>query len=297
MEVKKNTIMKFKYFLYSLALIASMACSTSKTVVDRSSAVEEIPEVFAQESEVENSVIEEEDMTPAVEKDSLAFLKINPVDVRWDLNDSIQPEFKSNLDKLVNAWYAENSIKTKVYDGPKTKYVKEKIADSVYIKRLQSISSMFDLSYNKIVRNYIELYTQRRRKQVELMMGMSEYYFPIFEEILDREGLPQELKYLPIIESALNPKALSRAGASGLWQFMYATGKQYKLEVNSFVDDRRDPIKATYAAAKYLKDLYKMYGNWPLVIAAYNCGPGNVNKAIRRSGGKKKLLGYLLSIT
>ncbi|MUP15323.1 LysM peptidoglycan-binding domain-containing protein [Ancylomarina euxinus] len=226
-------------------------------------------------------------MTPAVEKDSLAFLKINPVDVRWDLNDSIQPEFKSNLDKLVNAWYAENAIKTEAYEGPETKYIKEQLADSVYIKRLQSIPSMFDLSYNKIVRNYIELYTQRRRKQVELMMGMSEYYFPIFEEILDKEGLPQELKYLPIIESALNPQALSRAGASGLWQFMYSTGRMYKLEVNSFVDERRDPIKASYAAAKFLKDLYKMYGNWPLVIAAYNCGPGNVNKAIRRSGGKK----------
>lgn len=279
--------MKFKYPLYSLALIASMACSTSKTLVDDSSAIEDTPVVFAQESEVENPVIEDEDMTPAVEKDSLAFLKINPVDVRWDLNDSIQPEFKSNLDKLVNAWYAENSLRTTSYEGPKTKYVKKKLADSVYIKRLQSIPSMFDLSYNKIVRNYIELYTQRRRKQVELMMGMSEYYFPIFEEILDKEGLPQELKYLPIIESALNPKALSRAGASGLWQFMYSTGRQYKLEVNSFVDERRDPIKSTYAAAKFLKDLYKMYGNWPLVIAAYNCGPGNVNKAIRRSGGKK----------
>jgi len=279
--------MKFKYSLYSLALIASMACSTSKTVVDNSSANEENPVVFAQESEVENPVIEEEDMTPAVEKDSLAFLKINPVDVRWDLNDSIQPEFKSNLDKLVNSWYAQNTFKTKEYEAPEEAYVKENLADSVYIKRIESIPSMFDLSYNKIVRNYIELYTQRRRKQVEIMMGMSEYYFPIFEEILDKEGLPLELKYLPIIESALNPKALSRAGACGLWQFMYSTGRMYKLEVNSFVDERRDPVKSSYAAAKFLKDLYKMYGNWPLVIAAYNCGPGNVNKAIRRSGGKK----------
>ncbi|RXQ96853.1 LysM peptidoglycan-binding domain-containing protein [Ancylomarina salipaludis] len=226
-------------------------------------------------------------MTPAVEKDSLAFLKINPVDVRWDLNDSIQPEFKSNLDKLVNSWYAQNTFKTKEYEAPEEAYVKENLADSVYIKRIESIPSMFDLSYNKIVRNYIELYTQRRRKQVEIMMGMSEYYFPIFEEILDKEGLPLELKYLPIIESALNPKALSRAGACGLWQFMYSTGRMYKLEVNSFVDERRDPVKSSYAAAKFLKDLYKMYGNWPLVIAAYNCGPGNVNKAIRRSGGKK----------
>jgi len=279
--------MKLRYSFYAMTLLASMACSTSKTMVESTPAKEEVPEVIAQAREVEVPVFEEEEMIPAVEKDSLAFLKISPVDVRWDLNDSIQPEFKSNLDKLVNAWYAENSVRTTSYDGPKTKYKKEKIADSVYIKRLQSIPSMFDLSYNKIVRNYIELYTQRRRKQVELMMGMSEYYFPIFEEILDKEGLPQELKYLPIIESALNPKALSKAGASGLWQFMYATGKMYKLEVNSFVDDRRDPIKSSYAAAKFLKDLYKMYGNWPLVIAAYNCGPGNVNKAIRRSGGKK----------
>lgn len=119
--------MKFKYSLYSLALIMSMACSTSKTVVEKASAKEEVSELFAQESEVENPIIEEEDMTPAVEKDSLAFLKINPVDVRWDLNDSIQPEFKSNLDKLVNAWYAENSFRTTAYEGPKTKYVKKSL--------------------------------------------------------------------------------------------------------------------------------------------------------------------------
>jgi len=280
--------MKFRYSLYSLALIVSFACSTSKTVVDHGSASDvELTEARAQELDNSDPLLEAGSLTPAIEKDTLAFLKVNPVDVRWDLNDSIQPEFKSNLDNLVHSWYAKNTFKTKSYVTPEKPYVKEKIADSVYIQRLQSIPSMFDLSYNKIVRNYIELYTQRRRKQVELMMGMSEYYFPIFEEILDKEGLPQELKYLPIIESALNPKALSRAGASGLWQFMYSTGKMYKLEVNSFVDDRRDPIKASYAAAKFLKDLYKMYGNWPLVIAAYNCGPGNVNKAIRRSGGKK----------
>jgi len=280
--------MKFKYSLYSLALIASFACSTSKTVVDNvSPSNAEVSELSVQEPERSITLMDEDDLTPAIEKDSLAFLKINPVDVRWDVNDSIQPEFKSNLDNLVHSWYAKNTFRTNQYETPENPYVKEKIADSVYIQRLQSIPSMFDLSYNKIVRNYIELYTQRRRKQVEIMMGMSEFYFPIFEEILDKEGLPQELKYLPIIESALNPKALSRAGASGLWQFMYSTGKMYKLEVNSFVDDRRDPIKASYAAAKFLKDLYKMYGNWPLVIAAYNCGPGNVNKAIRRSGGKK----------
>ncbi len=264
-----------------------MACSTNKTVVENSSKSEEIAEQFVDTVELEDVTFDEDEMTPAIEQDSTILLEIPLVDVRWDLNDTVQPELKNNLDKLVNAWYAENAVKTKVYEGDGSKYVKEDLADSVYIQRLQSLPSMFGLSYNKIVRNYIELYTQRRRNEVEIMMGRAEYYFPIFEEVLDKEGLPQELKYLPIIESALNPKALSKAGASGLWQFMYATGKMYGLEVNSFVDERCDPIKSSHAAVKFLKDLHDIYGDWPLVIAAYNCGPGNVNKAIRRSGGKK----------
>jgi membrane-bound lytic murein transglycosylase D len=122
---------------------------------------------------------------------------------------------------------------------------------------------------------------------MEYMLGVGSYYFPIFEQALDAAGLPIELKYLPVIESALNPKAYSVAGASGLWQFMYGTGKVYGLVGNSLVDERRDPIKATNAAVRYLRDLHNIYNDWSLVIAAYNCGPGNVNKAIRRSGGKK----------
>ena len=123
--------------------------------------------------------------------------------------------------------------------------------------------------------------------QVATMLGASEYYFPIFEEALAANCMPLELKYLPVIESALNPVARSRAGACGLWQFMYPTGKMYKLEINSFIDERFDPVKSTQAAVRYLNDLYSIYEDWILVIAAYNCGPGNVNKAIRRSGGKK----------
>lgn len=158
--------------------------------------------------------------------------------------------------------------------------------DSVYEHRLYALPSIMEMPYNKITRTYIDLYTQKRRTQVKYMLAMEKYFFPIFEKQLDRYGLPLELKYLPVIESALNPKALSRMGASGLWQFMATTGKMYGLEINSLVDERRDPIKATEAAVRYLKDMYQIYNDWNLVIAAYNCGPGNVNKAIRRSGGK-----------
>ena len=133
----------------------------------------------------------------------------------------------------------------------------------------------------------IVLYTEKRRNQVEIMLGLANYYFPMFEEILDKYEMPLELKYMAVIESALNARAFSRAGACGLWQFVYGTGKMYNLEITSYVDERKDPVKATEAAAKYLKDLYTIYKDWHLVIAAYNCGPGNVNRAIRRSGGKR----------
>jgi membrane-bound lytic murein transglycosylase D len=180
--------------------------------------------------------------------------------------------------------------------GNDTTFVLEEVIDSLYIPdfpdsvykaRLGKLPVVIEMSYNKIVRNYIHMYTHKKRDVVENVMGLSEYYFPIFEQILDANNMPLEFKYLPVIESALNPNAVSRAGATGIWQFMYYTGKMYKLEINSFVDERRDPIRSTYAAVGFLKDLYKIYGDWTLVIAAYNCGPGNVNKAIRRSGGKR----------
>lgn len=159
--------------------------------------------------------------------------------------------------------------------------------DSVYLNRLHNLPSEMELSFNSVVKNYIEMYAVRKRDQVSYMLALGDYYFPLFEQALDRYGLPMELKFLPVIESALNPAAVSRAGATGLWQFMLRTGKGYGLEINSLVDERRDPYKATDAAVRYLKDLYAIYGDWNLVIAAYNCGPGNVNKAIARSGGKR----------
>lgn len=159
------------------------------------------------------------------------------------------------------------------------------VSDSVYIDRLSRIPSIMELPYNDAVKKSIEAYTVRLRNKVSFMLGAANFYMPIFEEALDAYDLPLELKYLPIIESALNPTALSRRRASGLWQFILSTGKIYGLENNSLVDERRDPVKASWAAARYLKDLYNIYKDWSLVLAAYNCGPGNVNKAIRRANG------------
>ncbi len=161
------------------------------------------------------------------------------------------------------------------------------LPDCVYKARLQALPCVIELPYNERVRAFILRYVKRSPKQVARLMRMSEYYFPIFEEALCRYNLPYELKYVPIIESALNPMARSHAGAAGLWQFMPATGKLFGLEINSLVDERMDPIKSTDAACRFLSGMYAIYQDWNLVIAAYNCGSGNVNKAIRRAGGKR----------
>ena len=188
------------------------------------------------------------------------------------------------LDSLLNDWKAKTYID--LSKDCSTSNVNPQFSDSVYVDRLSRMPVVMEMPYNDIVRKFIDTYTVRLRNQVSFMLSACNFYMPIFEEALDAYNLPLELKYLPIIESALNPSAVSRAGATGLWQFMLTTGKLYGLESNSLVDERRDPIKATWAAARYLKDMYDIYKDWNLVIAAYNCGPGNVNKAIRRAGGK-----------
>ena len=188
------------------------------------------------------------------------------------------------LDSLLNDWKAKTYID--LGKDCNTSQVNPQFSDSVYIDRLSRMPVIMEMPYNDIVRKFIDTYTGRLRSQVSFMLSACNFYMPIFEEALDAYNLPLELKYLPIIESALNPSAVSRAGASGLWQFMLSTGKLYGLESNSLVDERRDPIKATWAAARYLKDMYDIYKDWNLVIAAYNCGPGNINKAIRRANGK-----------
>jgi len=154
---------------------------------------------------------------------------------------------------------------------------------AVYMKRLSMLPTVIEMPYNDVVQTFIDRYSGHLRNSVSYMLGAQNFYMPIFEEALDTYGLPLELKYLPVIESALNPCAVSRVGATGLWQFMLKTAKRYGLTVNSLVDERRDPIKSSYAAAHYLSDLYKLYGDWNLVIAAYNCGPDKINKAIHRS--------------
>ncbi len=209
-----------------------------------------------------------------------------------------QPQTKTNIDdksivapesmnqqlaRLLHDWQIDLSKSDKDCNrGQNIAY-----SDTVYTKRLYALPTEMELSFNQVVKSYIEMYTVRKRDLVSYMLTIGDYYFPMFEEALDREGLPLELKYLPVIESALNPIAVSRAGATGLWQFMLRTGQGYGLEVNSLVDERRDPYKSTQAAVRYLRDLHLIYNDWNLVIAAYNCGPGNVNKAITRSGGKR----------
>ena len=209
---------------------------------------------------------------------------MNPVNTSEIEDDMSVPEdFAINLDSMLHI-FKENKKPSRHCVSHETG---EMLPDSIYIRRLQQLPTIMELSYNSIVRRYIEVYTVKKRQQVEYMLGIGKYYFPVFENALDAARLPLELKYLPVIESALNPMAFSRAGASGLWQFIYTTGTVYGLQGNSLIDDRRDPIKATEAAVKYLNDLYAIYNDWILVIAAYNCGPGNVNKAISRSGGKR----------
>ena len=162
------------------------------------------------------------------------------------------------------------------------------VPDEVMIARLKAMNAFIDLPYNETVKNWMILYSEKMPSRMSQLLGLSEYYMPIFEKTFLHYGMPEELKYLAIIESALNPLAVSRAGATGMWQFMYATAKNYGLEINSFVDERRDPYKSADAAARYLKDAYSLFGDWSLAISSYNCGAGNVNKAIKRAGGSKQ---------
>ena len=217
------------------------------------------------------------------------------IDEQGSAEDIDFPESMTyNLDSLMNEYMSKTYLEPD--NDCQTKDENPTFSKEVYIERLYRMPTVMEMPYNEVVQSCIDRYTGRMRRTVGFLLGASNFYMPIFEEALDAYQLPLELKYLPIIESALNPTAVSRVGATGLWQFMLSTGKQYGLETNSLVDERRDPMKASYAAARLLSDLYKVYNDWNLVIAAYNCGPGNINKAISRAGGERdywKIYPYL----
>jgi membrane-bound lytic murein transglycosylase D len=230
----------------------------------------EVGEIVYQDNSIPDSIWEKDEQLLLKNMSNDEY--ISYIDSTW-LNQLYESSFFYDIDAK------ETNAKTKVLH----------VDDSIIKKRLQLLNAQtpLDLDYNPYVKSYINVYLYRRSDMMERMMGLAEYYYPMFETILDKYDIPLELKHLAIVESALNPRAKSHMGATGLWQFMYATGKQYGLYVSSYVDERYDPYLETEAAAKYMRNLYKMFGDWNLVLAAYNSGPGNVRKAIRRSGGHR----------
>ena len=192
-------------------------------------------------------------------------------------------------DSLLSLWYVHSNMRKgdTVSFNMDSVYFRSSVTDKEYLQRLADMNSFITLPFNETVRNYIILYSEKMPTKMSSMLALSQYYFPIFEEIFDRYGLPKELKYMAVIESAFNPVAVSRAGAKGMWQFMYNTAKMYGLTINSFVDERLDPVKSADAAARYMRDAYRIFGDWNLAISSYNCGSGNVNKAMRRSGSRE----------
>ena len=236
-----------------------------------------------EEFEDEEVVIDEDDADEDIdEEDELTVTDFEGNEEVIDFPEAMTYD----LDSLMNLYMAKTYLDLDA--DCQTTTENPTFSREEYIERLRRMPTVMEMAYNDVVQQFIDRYSGRLRHSVSMMLGASNFYMPIFEEALEAYGVPLELRYLPIIESALNPKAVSRVGATGLWQFMLATGRQYGLEVNSLVDERRDPTKASYAAARYLRDLYRVFGDWNLVIAAYNCGPGNVDKAIHRAQAARR---------
>ena len=239
----------------------------------------EIDDVDEEEVEVDEEEAEDEEVIN--ENDELTVTDANGNEEVIDFPAAMTYELDSLMGIYMTKSYLDTDNNCRMADE-NPEYTREE-----YIERLTRMPTVIEMPYNEVVQRFIDRYAVRLRRTVSYLLGAQNFYMPIFEEALESYGLPLELKYLPVIESALNPKAVSHVGATGLWQFMLATGKQYGLNVNSLVDERQDPIKASYAAAHYLSDLYKVFGDWNLAIAAYNCGPENINKAIHRANGER----------
>ena len=289
--------MKIKHRLKSIAISALLTSSLLLSPLQSEAQwfKKKRPSRESMEQEIETLRFRVDSLKREIEQNSIPFSDtlsendtINPGGLSFfETEDLLDPS--ANTDSLLNLWYVQRSLTLDegISVNLETENLTSDTPDSILIKRLKAINSFIPLPYNNIIKNHIIYYTQRIPNKIDLILGLSSYYLPIFEEIFDQYDMPKELKAMAIIESALNPVATSRVNARGIWQFMYRTARQYNLEINTYVDERLDPVASSHAAAKYLKDAYTIFGDWSLAIASYNCGAGNVNKAIRRAGGSR----------
>lgn len=306
--MKKLTYAILSLCLCTAGLGTAAHYSPSHSLADALTAVNDTIDTEDEEDEIEEDEEEDDDFGFFTEEEEAEFGEMHDdedddtaqTNAANGQQGTAYEEIELTEGMIIGADEQQQDYNAKTYLSEGADAAKQQEAQDAdaaeYTRRLRRMPVIMDMPYNDIVRKYIDQYTDRMRHSVSVMLGAQNFYNPIFEEALEAEGCPLELKYLPVIESAYNPSATSPVGAAGLWQFMPSTAKTYGLEVNTLVDERRDPIKSSQAAAKYLKYLHSYYGDWNLVIAAYNCGPGNVNKAMQRAGGSKdywEIYGYL----
>jgi len=269
-------------FIAAALLVPASGFAQSREKKTKNQQIEELTQRLDSLQQAYDSLLNEYQMLSAPANDTDGDILVDD-----DIENFIEYNSDS-IDSLLNIYYIQKQIDVNDFDVTTLELdsLTSNIPDEVYIERLKKMNSIIPVQFNKVVKNAIIRYTERMPLATSRIIGLSTYYMPLFEEIFDEYGLPKELKAMAVIESALNPLAVSRARAKGMWQFMYNTGKIYGLEMTSYVDERFDPLTSCRAAARLLKDNYMIFGDWSLAIASYNCGAGNVNKAIRRSGGK-----------
>ena len=287
--------MKKTYWIIALLMLFCTSSLQAQVVVEDPEKTDDVETIDEDDEEDEEDIDDadlddeeegedEDELDEPISEDDIVVVNDDDEDGD-DLEIDVPEALKLEVDSLLDLYHTQHFLQPDSscnMPDINPEYSKEEFVD-----RLHRLPTAIEMPWNEVVQKFIDRYSGRLRRSVAVMLGTQNFFMPIFEQALETYGLPLELKYLPVIESALNPKAVSRVGATGLWQFMLATGKQYGLEVNSLVDERRDPVKSSYAAARYLRDLYKIFHDWHLVIAAYNCGPENINKAVHRAGGEK----------